>query len=93
MSLEQRVKSLEEWRDAVTQACFQAPKKEVQQGTAQSDVILNFPQHLRQHLTVKDNKIFTEYVSREKFMEINEAAKTLGYEYVSGKGAHWEKKH
>jgi hypothetical protein len=54
--------------------------------------ITKFPQHLQQHLTVKNGKIYSEYVSKEKWSEINEAAKQLGYEYVGGKGAHWIKK-
>ena len=51
--------------------------------------ITKFPEHLQQHLSLKNGNVYTEYVSREKWSEINEAARQLGYEYVGGKGAHW----
>ena len=54
--------------------------------------ITKFPEHLQQHLSLKNGNVYTEYVSREKWSEINEAARQLGYEYVGGKGSHWTKK-
>ena len=54
--------------------------------------ITKFPEHLQQHLSLKNGNVYTEYVSREKWSEINEAARELGYEYVGGKGSHWTKK-
>ena len=54
--------------------------------------VTKFPGHLQEHLSVKNGKIYCEFVSREKWGEINEAAKQLGYKWVSaGKESRWEK--
>jgi hypothetical protein len=62
---------------------------------ASQNVIDQFPEPLRKHLSEKDGKIYTEYVSRERWGEINEAAKTLGYKWVKDtadpKQSHWGK--
>jgi hypothetical protein len=59
------------------------------------NVIDQFPEPLRKHLTEKDGKIYTEYVSHERCIETNEAAKTLGYKWVKDtadpKQSHWGK--
>ena len=89
-TVEERLKSLEEWRDALTQACFQAPKAPQKQDVA---IIKRFPVDLQQHLEEKDGKIYAEYVSSEKFAAIAQAAERLGYErVVAGKDSHWRKK-
>lgn len=100
-SLEERVKSLEEWRDAVSQACFMAPKKseptpapkqEPLNDLSATELAQEFPEDLRQHLTIKGGKIYNEYVSTDKFIAINDIAKSLGYERISaGKDSHWRK--
>ena len=56
-------------------------------------VIAEFPAELQQHLSVKDGAIYCEYVSRDKWTEINNQAKELGYKWVSeGKNSRWQKK-
>ena len=88
-TVEERLKSLEEWRDAVTQACFQTPKAP----QTKIPIIERFPVDLQEHLKEKDGKIYAEYVSSEKFAAIAQAAEKLGYErVVAGKDSHWRKK-
>ena len=98
MSLEDRVKSLEEWRDALTQACFQAPKTPVGTTTetplTATEIAGQFPEDLRQHLTVnaKEGWIKSEFVSSEKFAAISKRAEELGYKrIVDGKNTRWIK--
>jgi hypothetical protein len=56
-------------------------------------ILVKFPPELSNHLNVKDGKIYCEYVSKERWTEINGFAKDLGYEWVSaGKESHWQKK-
>jgi hypothetical protein len=59
----------------------------------QTPLINNFPEELRQHLTIKDDKITCEYVSHEKWETIHEIAKTIGYTWISaGKDSCWRLK-
>lgn len=103
--LAERIKSLEQWRDAVTQACFQAPvktetaqlKQEFQRlvpklDEQSTDVLSEFPEEVRGHLKVEGNMIRMEYVSSQKYSVIAEVAKKLGYRWVSaGKNSRWER--
>lgn len=58
-----------------------------------TSIIDQFPPSYRDFLTLKDGEIYCEYVSKEKWTEINNVARDLGYEYVSdGKNSHWRKK-
>jgi hypothetical protein len=55
-------------------------------------ILQKFPPELRQHLSLKEGKVYTEFVSREKFAVIAEAATTLGYSWVSdGKNSCFKK--
>jgi len=70
-------------------------KKETPQPTKQqaNNLLEQFPPDYRSYLSVKDNKIFIKFVSKEKWTEINQVAKGLGYEWISaGKDSHWRKK-
>ena len=62
--------------------------------SVQAGIDINkLPPELRQHLTYNDGQIFSEYTSKEKWTQINQALKQLGYEWVSaGKDSHWRLK-
>ena len=93
------LKDLEKLADTYFQmGRFQPQEKEVivkrePEPSQVNPVIAKFPADLQQHLTVKDGEVYSEFVSRDKWMLINNAAKSLGYEYVSdGKNSRWRKK-
>lgn len=95
--LAERIKSLEQWRDSIIQACFQAPKSaeakpipKAEYKMSIGEIAEKFPEDLRQHLTITADTIKTEFVSRDKWLKMDEIAKSLGYKYVSaGKDSHW----
>ena len=70
----------------------QAEKKPLQ---VPEDVLSKFPGQQRKHLTLKDGAIYTELVSHERWVEINETAKSLGYKWVrdveNPKNSRWVK--
>lgn len=70
------------------------PKQSTLQPPARVGFDINqLPTELRQHLTYKEGKIYSEYTSREKWTQINQALKDLGYEWISdGKNSHWSLK-
>ena len=69
-----------------------AVEKPAEQPKETPYAVTKFPGHLQEHLSVKNGKVYCEFVSREKWGEINEAAKQLGYKWVSaGKESRWEK--
>jgi hypothetical protein len=60
------------------------------------NILDKFPEQQRKHLTLMDDgTIRTEYVSHERWIEINTTANTLGYRWVKNisdpKLSHWEK--
>jgi hypothetical protein len=59
----------------------------------QQSVIEKFPAELRQHLAFENGKLYSEYVSKEKWTQMNIEAEKLGYEWVkAGKDSHWRVK-
>ncbi|MFA5366265.1 MAG: hypothetical protein WC325_13875 [Candidatus Bathyarchaeia archaeon] len=58
-----------------------------------TDILTNFPADLRQYLAFKDDKIYSQYVSKEKWAQMNEEAEALGFTWVkAGKDSHWKRK-
>jgi len=52
----------------------------------------DFPEELQEYLTISADMIETKFVSKEKWNQINDVAKGLGYKWVSdGKNSRWEK--
>ena len=79
------------------QPTYQKPVLPTQPSEAKTGVqrgaVAQFPQHLQQFLTANGNRIEqSQFVSRENWLEINAAAKELGYRYVSKDdgGPYWE---
>jgi len=68
----------------------QKPEPKPQPKPTQKSVLDEFPPDYRSHLTLKDDKIYCEFVERNIWTEINQIARSIGFEYVAGKGAHWE---
>lgn len=95
LQLTQRIKALEEWRDHILQSLMYAPTPEAkpapkQQPVTPANQILDaFPEELREFLTVSGDTIKTKYVSRDKWVVMDEIARKLGYRYEAGKG--WQK--
>jgi hypothetical protein len=61
-----------------------------------NNVLGKFPEEQRQHIALKDGFIvMTEFVSKERWMEINDTAESLGYKWVrnekDAKLSRWEK--
>ena len=68
-----------------------AEANNVKQPTVAVSVLESFPEDLRKYLTVENGKIYTRFVSKECWSEINDVAKGLGYLWTSdGKNSHWE---
>lgn len=102
MSLEERVKSLEQWRDSVAQACFQAPKKDVPQapsalGTQQA-LLNNFPEELAEIINVSDmggewritKTLDRSDEGKRAFARICSIVEQLGGTWnPAGKDSHW----
>ena len=94
MSLEERVKALEDLVQAITRCLIAEPQKPKPQPhpTDVGDIALEFPEDLRRHLTITTDTIKTKFVAREKWLEMDKIATGLGYKYVSaGKDSRWEK--
>ena len=97
--LEERVKALEDLMQRVTNAFIATPQPRqvvAQVQTDVGDIALQFPEELRQHLTIDENTIRTAYVAHEMFVKMNGIAKGLGYKYVSAekagaKSGYWRK--
>ena len=57
--------------------------------------LATLPAELRQYLTIKEDKIYSEYVATTTFIAINEALKKLGYTRIvdehNKKDSHWRK--
>ena len=78
------------------QPTYQKPVLPTQPSTSKTGVqrgaVAQFPQHLQQFLTANGDRIKSQFVSTDVWQEINEAAKLLGYRYVSkdNGGPYWE---
>ena len=69
------------------------PQPKEAEHTAAKSILNEFPAEYRQHLTVKNGNIYSEFVNKERWTEINQIARGIGYEYVSaGKESHWRKR-
>ena len=95
MSLEERVKALEDLVQKITQAFIATPMTKAPlpspSPTPTSDVLSKFPEQLRQHLTVKDGKIYLNKYLTHGWDEINDIATSLDFHWVkAGKDSHWE---
>lgn len=56
------------------------------------DALSKFPENLRQHLTLKDGKIYKKFVAPELFEQMNKIASENGYRWISnGKESHWSR--
>jgi hypothetical protein len=87
------LKNLEDMAELYLQSRLSNDAQPEKKAVAADSVLLKFPPEYRQHLTVKNGDIHSEYVSKERFNEINQVARSLGYEYVSaGKESHWRKR-
>lgn len=105
VALEDQVKSLQDNWQRMSSAIIAAPTpnpaspvkpiaqpKTTEEKTGDDLILESFAPELRQHLTVKDGKIYSEYVSQDKYGQIKEAARNLGYHWISdGKNSHFEK--
>jgi len=87
--LEAHMKTVEDLIAEVTRVFLGAPKETAKpeaQPTANEAIILSlFPEALRQHLTIKEGAIYTEFVAPDRWREIHEAALALGYSWISDK--------
>lgn len=94
MSIEDRVKSLENWRDNIIAACVGAPTI-TPQPTKTAPPIPNLKDETLDNITWETNgniKLKTYLEDKDLFERINKDLFANGYKYVSaGRNTHWEK--
>jgi hypothetical protein len=103
MSIEERLKALEDWQQALARV-FLAPPQPVKSPAtlanenrpqATSNVRMLFPEDIEAQLNfeVKGNYVIVkpkQFLGSERFAKISQTIRTKGGEYISaGKDSHW----